>query len=255
MNRCLGKLAPKHDLRTLRLARYLSPQLPPPPATCDWTVKCNRPFGMMLNDKIGCCTMATIGHLEQVLTANSNIMQTMPDDAILKAYSAVSGYDPQTGANDNGCNVLDVLKYWQKTGVGGYKVEAYAGVTPQSQREVMDTIYLFGGIYLGVALPLAWQDSKEWDYPIKIKAWQRHLYQPGSWGGHAIIGVAYDSHGVTVISWGEKILCTWAAFNKYMEEAYACLDVESWTSGKKQAPNGIDVVALNNDIKLLHQVA
>lgn len=36
MSRMLGKLRPKHDSRTLRLAKYV-PVIPPPPVRSDWT--------------------------------------------------------------------------------------------------------------------------------------------------------------------------------------------------------------------------
>src|SRR5580658_8869232 len=56
----LGKKAPKIDSRTLRLAKYLT-AVPPPPASCDWT-KGVTEWGMMLNDALGDCTCAAIGH-------------------------------------------------------------------------------------------------------------------------------------------------------------------------------------------------
>ena len=37
MNRRLGKLPPRLDPRTLKLAKYLAPGLPKPPAALDWT--------------------------------------------------------------------------------------------------------------------------------------------------------------------------------------------------------------------------
>ena len=71
MPRCLGKRPVRHDPRTLRLARYLDPKLPPPPAAAAWSKRAAAPWGMMLNDTLGDCTIASIGHGIQVLTANS----------------------------------------------------------------------------------------------------------------------------------------------------------------------------------------
>ena len=67
----LGKLAPKHDSRTLKLSSIFSPALGRPPAIdFDWTAALPSPaIGMMLNDQIGLCTCAGFAHLVQVMTA------------------------------------------------------------------------------------------------------------------------------------------------------------------------------------------
>jgi hypothetical protein len=206
---------------------------------------------MMLNDSLGDCTIASIGHGVQVLTANSGTEMTLPDQAILEAYEAVSGYNPVTGANDNGAVELDVLNYWRQVGVGGHKLDAYAALHPQSQRELMEAIYLFGGAYLGLALPLAWQSASVWDVPHHLWFWERYQWQPGSWGGHAVWACDYDARGVTVVTWGQLQRITWQGFFTYCEEAYAPLAVLDWTSGKSQAPNRIDAQALLADLQAI----
>src|SRR5215831_17287905 len=67
----LGKATPRHDHRTLRLARYLPTSLPPPPASCDWSTKDSPAWGMMDNDTLGDCTCAAMGHAIQVWTASN----------------------------------------------------------------------------------------------------------------------------------------------------------------------------------------
>ncbi len=66
----LGKLAARRDPRTLRLARYLAPALPPPPAQVDYTCGV-KDWGMMLNDRLGCCTIAAVGHAVQAWRLNA----------------------------------------------------------------------------------------------------------------------------------------------------------------------------------------
>ena len=61
----LGRRAIKTDSRTLRLANYFTSALPPPPPTADWTAGITG-WGMMLNDSIGDCTCAGLGHSQQV---------------------------------------------------------------------------------------------------------------------------------------------------------------------------------------------
>jgi hypothetical protein len=249
-NRKLGKLPPRHDPRTLRFARYTSAQLPPPPASITWSTKAGSPWGMMLNDKIGDCTCAAAGHAVQTWTANTTGEVTLADSAVLAAYQAVSGYDPSTGANDNGAVEIDVLNYWRNTGVGGHQIGAYAAVHPQSPREVQEAIYLFGGLYIGVGLPLASQQQEVWSAPAFHFPSLHPAWRPGSWGGHAVYVVDYDQDFLTCITWGALQKLTWGWFALYCEEAYAIVSPE-WVSGAAKAPNGFDLAALSADLQAI----
>ncbi|MGB6874974.1 MAG: hypothetical protein WBD87_02970, partial [Candidatus Acidiferrales bacterium] len=73
---------------------------------------------------------------------------------------------------------------------------------------------------------------------------------PGSWGGHAVPVLAYDSDGLTCITWGAKKRMTWAFFAQYCDEAYAPLS-HDWFSAQGIDPSGIDFAALSAD---LHQL-
>src|SRR5437764_4115806 len=100
----LGKQRARHAPRTLQLYDYLdTTQLPPAPKSCDWGTKIpSDGWGMMLNDKIGDCTCAAAAHLIQDWTSNDDTLVTLSDHDVLTAYEAVSGYDPKSGANDDG---------------------------------------------------------------------------------------------------------------------------------------------------------
>ena len=75
----LGRKAVKTDTRTLRLAKYLTPVLPPPPPAADWT-KGIASWGMMLNDKLGDCTIAGVAHAVKFfnMTASLESRTTIP---------------------------------------------------------------------------------------------------------------------------------------------------------------------------------
>ncbi len=114
----LGKTVARHDPRALLMASYLTPALPAPPASFDLTSKVGSTWGMMDNDQLGDCTCAAAGHLIMEWTANAGKKMVTPTDKqIVAAYSAVTGYNPVTGANDNGANEVDVLNYWRQTGI------------------------------------------------------------------------------------------------------------------------------------------
>ncbi len=249
----LGRLAPRFDARTLRAARYLVPAaLPPLPSYVRWSHRARDPWGMMLNDRIGDCTCASAGHAIQTWTANQGQEVTLADADILAAYSAISGYDPTTGANDNGAVELDVLNYWRTTGIGGRKIGAYVALEPRDQREIKEGIYLFGGVYIGVALPLAWQNQSVWKAPHFHIDFGHAAWRPGSWGGHAVYVVDYDAEYATCVSWGELIKIQWVAFPLYVEEAYGIISPE-WVTDATKAPNGFDMTSLIADLNALGQ--
>ena len=167
----LGKKPPRLDDRTLRFARYVTPAaLPPLPQWVQWSQNAKNPWGMMLNDAIGDCTCAAAAHAIQTWTANHGNELTLPDGDVLDLYERVSGYDPHTGGNDNGAVELDVLNEWRKNGIGStgapHRIGAFCAVNPRDTREVKEAIYLFGGLYIGIALPLAWQSATDvWAAP------------------------------------------------------------------------------------------
>src|ERR1035438_1443098 len=77
----LGRKAIKTDTRTLAFGDYPPPALPPPPAAADWT-KGITSWGLMMNDTLGDCTIAGVGHAVQVWTANTSGIVTVPDPTI-----------------------------------------------------------------------------------------------------------------------------------------------------------------------------
>ena len=238
----LGKLAPRKDKRNLKLANYL-PALPPIPDACDWSCGITD-WGMMLNSGIGDCTCAAAAHMLMQWTANAGVEIVPTDGSVLEAYSAITGYDPNHPDTDRGAIILDVLNYWRQTGIAGHKIGAYASVSPKNIEHIKASIYLFGGCYLGVALPTAWQGARIWDIP---RGGLRGQGAPGSWGGHAVEAVSFSQTGMTVITWGQPTLMTWNAATAYMDEAYALISNDFLKNGK--TPGGLDIITLADDLK------
>ncbi|HVR63383.1 MAG TPA: hypothetical protein VMU50_15890 [Polyangia bacterium] len=240
----LGKKPAHHDPRTLQMANYLT--LPAIPPACDWTGKAASSWGMMLNDQLGDCTCAAAAHLIQAWSANAGPQEiTLPDAEVLKAYEAVGHYKPGHPNTDQGAVEMDVLRYWRKHGIGGHKIRAYIGLEPKNHYHVQAAVELFGGSYIGLGLPVSAQKQKVWSVP---PGGPTGTGAPGSWGGHAVIIEAYDSHGLTCITWGQKKKMTWSFWDAYCDEAYALLS-DVWAPKSKQAPSGFDLAALEADLK------
>ncbi len=248
----LGKQKARHDPRTLLLATYTTPALPPPPPSLDLTDKVKGAWGMMDNDQIGDCTCAAAGHLLMEWTSRAKSRMFTPSDKqVVAAYSAITGYNPATGANDNGAVELDVLNYWRQQGIAGHKITAYVALEPSNQTHVMDAVWIFGGCYIGLALPKSAQPQTEnhqpWSVPPQGPTGDG---APGSWGGHAVPVVAYDARGVTVITWGATQLMTWGFWNTYCDEAYAIItpDFLEKKAGQTVTPDGFNLQQLQADL-------
>lgn len=240
----LGKLPPKVDSRTLRLAAYLIPaELPPIPAAWHWSGAV-KAWPMMRNDEVGCCTVASAGHMIQNWSANIGKPRVPSDKQILKAYTALSGYNPKTGENDNGAYALDVLNYWRKTGISGRKIRAFVGLDERNHLHIRAAVYLFGGAYIGLNLPLSAQGQKVWQVPSGGPV---GAGAPGSWGGHAVNVVDYVPDGWVCVTWGGLKLMTRAFWDAYCDESYAVFSNDFFRGGR--TPVGFDEKGLLQDLR------
>ena len=236
----LGKLAPKRSLKTLALGNYLTPsKLPVPPVKQAWEYAVNTPWQMMKNDVYGDCTCAAAGHMIMNWSANSSTVVTPSDDDILKAYSAVSGFDPNSGANDNGAVELDVLNYWKSTGIAGHKILGFATVDVQNIDQVKAAIYLFGGVYTGFQVP---------DYAMNKPNWTVQNTDDMIVGGHAVPLFGYGRGGATCVTWGRLQPLSWEFWQQYFDEAYAIV-TQDWIKSTGVSPVGIDINGLLADLQ------
>lgn len=235
----LGRPGLRYDRRTLRLAKYVSKALlPKAPASVDWS-KPVTAWPMYGNDSLGDCTVASAGHMIQAWTGNAGTLFTPAEPDVLAAYWA-------TGAADDGRFELDVLNYWRKVGIGGHMIGAFAALDPRNHRLVKTACWLFGGCYVGVALPKTAQAQTNWT----VVRGAGHEADPGTWGGHAVPIVGYAKTGVKIVTWGRVINASWGFLSKYMDEAYAVLGVD-WLRKDGKAPSGFDVAALRSDLSSL----
>jgi hypothetical protein len=243
----LGKLAPVHDYRTLKLSNYLTPALPSIPDSFSWVDFDRIPkWGEMGNDRFGDCVLAMMAHLIMGWTAAAGDLFIPSDEEVLQAYAAITGFNPITGAGDNGTNELDALKYMAKTGIAGHKIGAFVSVNLQNPEELKAAIWLFGGTANGVGLPLSAAGEPNWDYPPDDS--NKRDPTPGSWGGHGIPTMAYYGDNFDVITWGAPMKVNSSFYYNYMDEAYAIISPD-FVNGTKPAPNGFNMDQLLADLE------
>lgn len=241
----LGRRGVRHDARTLLLGRYLSPQLPTPPLQVDW-LREQTDWGMMLNDRLGDCTIAGCAHAVQLWSANTGAEAAIGDRTVEQYYERWAGYDPSDAEHtDNGGIELDVLKLWRKQGLDGHRLLAFADPRVAHLTEIRQSIALFGGVYIGLDLPLTAQRQEVWDVNPAGGA----EAEKGSWGGHCVFVGAYDPTGFTCITWGARKKMTVAFWQAYCDEAHTLLGGD-WLAAKG-APSGFDQQQLLADLRSL----
>ncbi len=235
-----GKHAPKHDYRTLRFGSYAA-GLATPPASYDQLARVYdktrisdpaKLFPMDGNDRYGDCTIAGLAH---AVTTYRGLVESKP--VVMGEQTVVKLYFHLSGGVDSGLNMLDVLGYWRKHKVSGDAILNYVKIDPRNHEHVKQAIHLFGGVYLGFQV----QQDCEKDFNAR-KPWT-----PGklTHDGHAVYAVGYDSHDVTVLTWGSTQKGTWKWWDECVDEAYAILPPESLQKGF--AP-GFDFNALKDDL-------
>lgn len=221
-----GKHPPVQDYRTLRFKTYLTDQLPLPPASYDVlqqvydSLKISDPtklFPMDGNDTLGDCTIAALAHAVTTFSGLIGANNIMAQQDVVKLYMHL------TGGIDSGLNELDVLNYWQSNVVSGDEIVAYAKVDEKNHIHVQQAIKLFGGVYLGFQVQ---QNCLQ-----EFDSHQPWTPGPLTQDGHAVFAVAYDSAGVTVLTWGNTQKGSWGWWDECVDEAYAILPPEAQKPG------------------------
>ena len=237
---------PKKLARELKVAHYLGAaafaEFIPPVFRLQQGV----PQCMDLNDKLGCCVVATMAKMVRCWTQTATgVAATITDADVEDVYRKGAGYNPAKPSTDNGWDLLSQLKYWQRTGIAGHKIGAYANVNPKHEFMMRAACYLFEGLDVALALPLSAQDQEIWDVVDGSSgaAW--------TWGGHAAPLLGFDADGYGLIeTWGMEQRCTPTFLRKYCFEAHCIISPDA-LDGSGKVIAGLDVDALTADLVLV----
>lgn len=243
MERKLGcrKAIPEKLAKTLKLSHYLDlsqlTEFIPP--EFDWFD--GVPDSVDLNDRLGDCVVAAQAKHERSWTQNTTgTACTVTDAQILDVYEKGAGYNPSDPNTDQGWDLLSALAYWQKTGIAGHKIGAYVAINPKHHMMVRAATYLFGGIYIALALPSTAQDET---------VWSATSAPPYSWGGHCVTNQCFANNQPVCRTWGYPQPMTWAFWDKYCVEAYAIISPDYLSGGKTIA--GLDSASLAQDLQIV----
>lgn len=244
-----GKLAPKFNEKTLSFGRYMlkgvMPYDEPRILFREYKIPVSG-WGMYDNDRVGDCTCASPAHIRMLDTVHTGTMVTPDPGAILAMYSAVSGYDPATGENDNGAAITDVLNYWQTKGIEGNKILGWVQIDHTNIERVKQAMYLFSAVNIGFNVP-----SSAMDQFNRGQAWDV-VNRPGAIeGGHCVPLFGYGAVGDSCVTWGKRQEMTWNFFMKYCDEAYAIINQDWINKTSLLAPNGLNLAVLQDDLQAI----
>jgi len=247
----LGKLPPKRYLSdiAIKAATYIDQAaIDAVPLTFAWGTGIT--FQMFLNDRLGDCTCASRGHHNQVVSMRAKHPETHTDDQIFKLYHN-TGLE-QGLSDQDGRYMEGVLSYEKRVGIEQEgkqpdQIIGYAGVNYKDHGEVRAATFLFGGLYIGIALPLSARSQfyahHNWAYV------QGPGNAPGSWGGHAVNVTSINKIGPVVATWARRQQLTWGFWDHYVDESYAVLHPD-WVQNVK-APSGFSREDLIEDLAAL----
>jgi hypothetical protein len=241
----LGRLAPYPEAEKPRLS--LGPRLAdvPPPEKVDWYSKVPV-WPMYLNDQLGDCTVAEVGHQVESASAYAQTASVIVRDAdVLAMYQRVSGYNPADPSTDQGARIQDVLSDWRHNGIAGHKCLAFAQVHPRDHLEVMRAVSVFSSLDLGMYVPASAKAQFHAGLPWRVVA-----NDGGLIGGHSIEVVGYDPQWVYVVTWGTLQPMSWGFWDRYVEEAWAVV-LPEWLDANGKDPQGIDLYGLGEDFATL----
>jgi hypothetical protein len=245
--------------RRLTLEKYLDPTvalsragLPPVPLTQDVDRASKvASWPMYLNDTLGDCTIAAIGHMYGAWTQYASGAEAQfSDNAIQETYSRVSGYVPGDESTDNGCVMADVLADQKAIGIDDasgkvHKVAGYAAFgNPADEVLLGQVLDVFGTVYVGIDCQAS--------ILTEFSAGQPWTWTPGEAveGGHAIClqrRLGAGSAPLEYVTWGALQPAT-ADFQAHAaEEAWAVV-TEDWLQANGTSVDGLNLRQLLADM-------
>jgi hypothetical protein len=250
---------PKHDLKLglrrppeavvaelLANAARVAAPLPIPPGTTEvhWAahVPSWDPLG---NRKVGDCAEAAVGHWEQTVTWNVGRYWAPTEAQTIQFYGDITGYDPQTGAHDDGTFFADLLNRMKSQGWNGHKWDAVSVMLNWfNPRALLGAIYNFGGALLALSLPDDYAAQFFRPQPMDVSG------PPNPNNGH-LVNLGGKSKGlVHCNTWGSQKALTDAFMQRYGYSVFVPFSGD-WLKANGKTPSGL---TRQKAMQFLHQL-
>ncbi|WP_342630083.1 hypothetical protein AAC691_10950 [Nguyenibacter vanlangensis] len=245
LTRKFGKCPPRRDPRTSRLSPSLAAWLPAVPDSVAWSRHVT--YAMWGNDRYGDCAFAAMAALIGTWTKNAQAEVLLTTTMCLENYAACTGFDPATGANDDGTVLLDALERWRRAGYArpgqtrDY-LTAFGTIDLHDHDGLRRAVAYLGGVYAGIQVP-AYLMRADGDWRRDDGGDQTIL------GGHCIAIVGYEPGWWHVFTWGGVRRMAVDLWDAIADEAYGLISRQNWLAVDGRTPRGEDVAALLQEMQ------
>jgi hypothetical protein len=244
----------------LTLERYLNPRtrltragLPPVARTVDVDRASEvTSWPMYLNDQLGDCTIAGLGHMFGGWTRYAGGAEILfADEEIQAVYSRVGGYNPDDPSTDQGAMMSDVLADSVTNGMTDtagkvHKVLGYAAFGNPADEDLLGQVLdVFGTVYVGIncqqVIETQFADGQPWDWVPGDAVVGRHAICLQRRLGKGAAPLEY-------VTWGALQSATVNFQANAAEEAWAPV-TQDWVRANGTSVEGLDLAQLLADMK------
>lgn len=200
-----------------------------------------------LEQGCGDCGIAGMDHIQMAWNAYAHGKGTSwGNDQVLSLYEYLSGYRRGDPATDVGTVLQDNLQFWRTHGIGTSKILFYGALRPGSwlRPERIKALQAFGGIYLGLSLPVSAEQAFPGDW----------VYVPRSplAGGHCMVqlGELLGWHEARLAGWGAVVKASTGFLQHTIEEAWV-IAAPDFIEVNGRNPSGLDIAGIQAAMKEL----
>ena len=232
-----GLLPGKRPVGLKDLTWYVAGALPKPPIKVD--VPAFGDWGMLSNDRLGCCGVAGLQHGFETDATITHERETWPS-----AEHCADFYLNYTHGQDSGVVLSDFLNYVRSNPYYDHTVEAFAPVAIQDIPTLQTAINMFGFAYAGIEVTAGMQQAFG-----QHQAWSTTQLNEPVIGGHCVPLVGYDNTFLYCITWGGVQAITYSAWHQIATESWAIISGEF--VARHGDGRGVNIDALRADLNRL----
>lgn len=194
--------------------------------------------GLLGNDATGDCVEVAMGQVSSCFAALDGEQIDISAATVTGDYSAITGYDPNNPASDQGTDMASAMSWWQKTGTsdtagGRNRIGPYFSITPD---QVELSTFMCGATVVGLGLPGNAEDVFLAERPWTLTPGMR------AGDGHCVAIFGRNSQGLWISwTWGRWQGIADDYLRAFMDEGYAPVKMG-------QMPRGLDEVAVLADL-------
>lgn len=209
-----GLQSPKQTIALKFNWLFGSNDLPLPPVRYGHFDLVHSQWGMLANDKLGCCFFSGAAHEVMLTSAMGGRPIGMNDHCVVADYESVTGYRPYLPHSDEGTDPEAGFSYRRKTGTldaagKRHRLDAYCELSTGNIDYLTKASYLVGPVGIGLQLPTSAEEEFEDMVP-----WTDVSRPAGD--GHYVPVVGRNSRGeFLIVTWGRIHAMSAAFYRKY----------------------------------------